>query len=193
MQMSLLPKSDLRHVKACSLGGSSLKKRRKIKRPLIPGLITHVVFKSSKAKGDLSFYKNKLLVSKLLKEKSKKFFIEILDWVNMGNHLHLKVRFKDRKRMGQFLKSFAATLARAITGAKKGNAFGKFWDGLVYTRILLSQIEELGLKAYFEGNHRQRELGYQERERYLKQFNQFIYRLKNVHAKRKWLAQEART
>lgn len=185
MQMSFIPKTDLRHVKAYSLGGSSLKKRRKIKRPLIPGLITHVVFKSSKARGDLSFYKNKLLVSKLLKEKSNKFFIEILDWVNMGNHLHLKVRFKDRKRMGQFLKSFAATLAREITGAKKGKVFGKFWDGLVYTRVLVTKIEELGLKAYFEGNHRQRELGYQERERYLKFFNQFIYRLKNVHAKRK--------
>ena len=87
--------------------------------------------------------------------------------------------------MGQFLKSFAATLARQITGARKGKVFGKFWDGLVYTRVLMTKLEALGLRAYFEGNHRERELGYQERERYLKQFNQFIYRLKNVRAKRK--------
>ena len=185
MQMSLIPKSDLRAIKRVAHGGVSLKKRRKIKRPLVPGLITHVVFKSSKAKGELSFYQHKKLVHSLLKEKSKKFFIEILDWVNMGNHLHLKVRFKDRKRMGQFLKSFAATLARQITGAKKGKVFGKFWDGLVYTCVLTTKLEALGLKGYFEGNHRERELGYSERERYLKQFNQFIYRLKNVRAYRK--------
>lgn len=183
MQLQFLPQKDLRTIKAASHGGVSLKKRRKIARPLIPGCVTHVVFKSSKAKGKLSFYTHKHTVSKLLKEKSKKFFIEILDWVNMGNHLHLKVRFKDKKRFGQFLKSFAAMLARSITQAKKGNPFGKFWDGLVFTRVLLSKIEELGLKGYFEGNHRQRELGYLQREEYLKRFNQFIYRLKQTKAR----------
>jgi REP element-mobilizing transposase RayT len=185
MQMDLIPKNELRHIKSYSLGGCSLKKRRKIKRPLIPGLVTHVVFKSSKAKGELSFYKHKDLVSSLLKAKSKKFFIEILDWVNMGNHLHLKVRFKDRARMGQFLKSFSATLARSITGARRGDRYGKFWDGLVYTRVLTSKLEELSLRGYFEGSHRERELGYKERERFLKSFNQFIYRLKRVKAKSK--------
>lgn len=185
MQTSFVPKKDLRHVKAYSLGGDSLKKRRKIKRPLIPGLVTHVVFKSSKAKADLSFYKHKNLVAKLLKEKSHKFFIEVLDWVNMGNHIHCKVRFKDKKRMGQFLKSFAATLARAITGARKGKKFGKFWDGLVYTRVLTSKLEELGLKGYFEANHKEREYGYAEREMYLKRFNHWLYRLKRTKANSK--------
>ncbi|HWU43519.1 MAG TPA: transposase [Bdellovibrio sp.] len=183
MQLDLIPQKDLPTIKALSLGGTSLKTRRKIERPLFPGKITHVVFKSSKAKGDLSFYKNKVLVEKLLREKSKKFFIEIIDWVNMGNHLHLKVRFKDKKRMGQFLKSFSATLARAITGARKGIKFGKFWDGLVYTRTLLTESEELGLSGYFEGDHRQRELSYREQERYLRSFNQFLYRLKRVKAR----------
>lgn len=183
MQMNLIPKNDLRSIKACSHGGMNLKKRRKVKRPLLPGKITHVVFKSSKATGALSFYAHKKLVNSLLKEKSKKFFIEILDWVNMGNHLHLKVRFKDRKRMGQFLKSFTGTLARKITGARKGNRFGRFWDGLAFTRVLLSKFEELGLKGYFEANHRQRELGYQERDLYLKRFNQFTYRLRQIKAR----------
>lgn len=81
------PKKDLRQIKAYSLGGSSLKKRRKIERPLINGLPTHVVFKSSKATGDLSFYKHKRLVAQLLNQKTRKFYIELLDWVNIGNHL----------------------------------------------------------------------------------------------------------
>ena len=108
--------------------------------------------------------------------------MEILDYVNMGNHLHIKVKFKDPKRFQQFLKSYTALLARKITGAKKGKPFGKFWDGLAYTRVLTSKFEELGLKGYFEGNHRQRELGYSERRLYLKRFNEFLYRLKYTRA-----------
>ena len=183
-QLDLIPAETLNELKARTFGGTSLKKRRKTKRPLRPGLVHHVVFKSSKAQGQLSFYTHKHLVGSLLKEKSRKFFVEILDFVNMGNHLHLKVRFKDRKRFGQFLKSFSALLARKITGARRGVKFGKFWDGLVYTRIISSAFEELGLKGYFEANHRQRELGYQERERYLKRFNQFLYRLRGSRAQR---------
>lgn len=183
MQLNLIPQKDLRLIKARSFGGSSFKKRRKIARPLRPGLIHHVVFKSRKAQGNLSFYKHKHLVQKLLNERSKKYFIEILDWVNMGNHLHLKVRFKDAKRFQNFLRTFAAILARKITGAHRSNTFGKFWDGMVFTRILTSKLEELGLKGYFEGNHRQRELGYTDRELYLNRWNQFLYRLRGRKAK----------
>ncbi len=181
-QLELIPKESLNILKSRTFGGSSLKKRRKVARPLKEGFVHHVVFKSSKAQGKLSFYTHKNLVHSLLKQKSQKFFVHIVDFVNMGNHLHLKVRFQDRKRFQQFLKSFSALLARKITGAKRGVKFGRFWDGLVYSRIILSSFEELGLKGYFEANHRQRELGYQEREFYLKKFNQFLYRLKQTRA-----------
>lgn len=181
-QLALAENSELKFIKRHSHGGMNLKKRRKVKRPLIPGAVTHVVLKSSKAKGDLSFYKHKKLVKSLLDEKSKKFFVQIKGFVNMGNHLHIKAKFKDRERFQQFLKSYTALLARKITGAKKGQPFGKFWDGLVYTRVLLTKFEELGLKAYFEGNHLQRELGYAERDRYLKRWNQYLYRLKATRA-----------
>jgi REP element-mobilizing transposase RayT len=182
MQQTLLPKKELKYIKRCTHGGESLKKRRKIKRPLVPGAITHVVLKSSKAKGDLSFYKNKKIVHDLLKERADKFFIEILSFVNMGNHLHLKVRFKDPKRFQNFLRTFAGLLARKLTNAHRGEKFGRFWDGLAYTRVLLSKLEELGLKVYFEGNHIERELGYAERKRYLLRWNQYLYRLKATRA-----------
>lgn len=115
-------------------------------------------------------------------EKAQKFFVEILDFVNMGNHLHIKVRFRDPKRFQQFLKSYTALLARMITGARKGKPFGKFWDGLAFTRVLTSSFEELGLRGYFEGNHRERELGPAERKFYLKRWNEFLYRLKATRA-----------
>jgi hypothetical protein len=53
---------------------------------------------------------------------------------------------------------------------------------LAFTRIITTKFEELGLKAYFEANHRQRELGYAARTEYLKSFNQFLYRLKSKRA-----------
>jgi REP element-mobilizing transposase RayT len=181
-QLSFLPNKDLRFVKAMSFGGCGLKKRRKIKRPLIPGAVHHVVLKSSKAKDKLSFYHHKNLTACLLRERSKKYFIEIIQWVNMGNHLHLKVRFKNRQNFQNFLRTLTAILARKITGAHRSKSFGRFWDGLAFTRIITTKFEELGLKAYFEANLRQRELGYSARIEYLKSFNQFLYRLKNRRA-----------
>jgi REP element-mobilizing transposase RayT len=185
-QMNLLSNKELKiklsEIKARSFGGVSLKKRRKVKRPLLPGKVHHVVFKSSKAKGRMSFYAHKLTVRGLLDQKAKKFSVHIQDFVNMGNHLHLKVKFKDRKRFQQFLKSFTALLAREITGARKGKPFGKFWDGIAFTRVLMSRFEELGLKGYFTGNRIQKEMGYREREQYLKHWNQFLYRLKRKRA-----------
>lgn len=44
-----IPKNELRAIKAKSFGGCNLKKPRKIARPLQPGCIHHVVFKSRKA------------------------------------------------------------------------------------------------------------------------------------------------
>jgi hypothetical protein len=189
-QLDLLSKDALRYAKSWSHGGQALKKRRKVARPLLPKKITHVVFKSSKAKGSLSFLTHKQKVSWRLQERARRFHVTIHEWVNMGNHLHIKISGNDTQRMKLFLRTFAGLLARDLTGAHRGSKFGKFWDGLVYTRVLHSRLEELGLKGYFEANHRQREMGYSERERYLKSWNEYLQRLKKVRAKPK---QEAAT
>lgn len=184
MQRSLLNKNDLKHIKARTFGGVNLKKRRKTKRPLREKLIHHVVFKSSKARGPLSLYKHKVYVRTLLNQRARKHFVEIKDFVNMGNHLHIKVKFLDRKHFSNFLRTFSAILARKITGAHRSKSFGKFWDGLVYTRILTSRFEELQLKGYFEANVREREFGEAARDEFLKSWNKFIYRLRRVRARR---------
>lgn len=170
MQLSLDSKKELKTFRKLSHGGSNAKSKRKVARPLIPGKITHIVFKSSKAKGSLSFYKNRILVKSLLKQRAQKYYVEILDFVNMGNHLHLKVRFKNAAFFRNFLRTFTALLARKITKARKGYKFGKFWDGLVFTRVLSSKFEIFGLKNYFKANRIERELGYEARTKYLESF-----------------------
>ena len=100
----------------------------------------------------------------------------------MGNHLHLKVSCLDTKALQNFLRTFAALLARKITNSYRGKSFGKFWSSLVFTRVLHSSYEELGLKGYFEGNRRQKAEGPQARAEYLNQFNTFLRNLKKVKA-----------
>ncbi|MEK6555361.1 MAG: transposase [Bdellovibrionota bacterium] len=169
-------------MKSRTHGGTSLKKRRKVARPLVPRATTHVVFKSAKAKGSLSLYRHKKTVDTLLKQLARRYFIEILDYVNMGNHLHLKVRFKDASRFKNFMRAFCGQLPRKLTNAHRGTKFGRFWDGLAFTRVLMSKLEELGLKIYFEGNQREKDLGYSARVEYLRKWNQFLYKLKKVKA-----------
>ncbi|GIL18629.1 MAG: hypothetical protein BroJett040_23800 [Oligoflexia bacterium] len=149
---------------------------------MVPGKSTHVVFKSTQARGKLSFYTHKILIHQTIQKLSKKYLVQVQDYVNMGNHLHLKVRFKNPDHFKNFIRVFGALISRQITGARKGRPFGKFWDSLVYTRVLHSSLEELQLKGYFEGNHRERELGYSERLVYLKNWNAFIQKLKHVKA-----------
>lgn len=166
MQTTLLPKKDLKFAKRLTHGGARTKKR-KTKRPLIPGAVTHTVLKSSKAFGQRSFLRNKRLVESLLKERAQRFFVQVLAFENMGNHLHLKVRFKDTKRFQHFLRTFMGLLARKITNANRGVKFGRFWDGLAFTRVLTTKFEEYGLRKYFRANHIERENGKSAREEFL--------------------------
>lgn len=181
-QLNLLSKSDLRYVKTWSHGGQKFNKRRKIKRPLVAGKSTHVIFKSAKAKGRLSLLTHKLFVNSLLRKLARKYFVTIQDSINMGNHLHLKVKFKDAERFRNFMRVFAALTARQVTGARKGVRFGRFWDGLVFTRVIHSKFDELQLNGYLAANLHERDCGVGAREHVLDEFNQFLRKLKGVRA-----------
>jgi REP element-mobilizing transposase RayT len=128
--------------------------------------------------GKLSFLHapNKIATQKILNEKARKFGISIADQANVGNHIHLKIRITSRVSFQKFLKSITALIARKITGARRGKPFGRFWQGLAYTRVLKSYTEELNLKGYFHANRSEAEYGAEARERVLKAFNNWIYR-----------------
>jgi REP element-mobilizing transposase RayT len=181
-----LDRAKLKGVKPWSFGGLSLRKRRKTRRPLIEGKWTHLVLKSSRARGDWSLLKgsNRGFTEQLLKRVSRRFFVQVKagSFVNMGNHLHLVVRFNDRKRFGQFLKSFSAQLARRVTGARRGQPKGRFWDGIPFTRVLRTAIEELQIRGYLRANLLERTFSRVEREAYLQTWNSYIQKLKAVRA-----------
>jgi hypothetical protein len=117
--------------------------------------------------------------SRILKAKSKKFGVTIGDFANVGNHLHIKIKISNRRMFQSFLKSTMTLIARQITGAKKGNPVGRFWQGLAHTRVLMTSYEVLQLKGYLAANRAQATAGYLARETYLKEFGAWIRSLRS--------------
>lgn len=161
-------------------GGSETKSHRKNYRPLSEKKWTHLVLKSHKAKGSWSFLtpKNQILIRQILKEKANKWGIQISEVVNVGNHLHIKLKFKYREGFQNFLRSVTALIARKITKARRGVKTGKFWQGLAFTRVIKTRLEEMQLKGYFKANRVQAAKGTLAREEFLDKFNAWVYRLR---------------
>lgn len=134
--------------------GGKPQKGRKLERPLAKKHPIHLVLKSSRAKGSWSFlsFRNRIWIEATLRSKAKKFGVKINDFANIGNHLHLKVRIHNRENFQHFLRALTSVIARKITGARKGNKRGPFWDHLAFTRVLRSWREELYLRGYFMAN-----------------------------------------
>ena len=120
---------------------NKIKGKRKTKRPLFKNKSVHLVFKSSKAVGKFSLFQFNQQIKSLLLKRSKTDYFQILDFVNMGNHLHCHLKLHDVKKFKNFLKVFPGLIAKLVTKAKKGKPFGKFWDSLVFSRVLTSVFE----------------------------------------------------
>lgn len=148
-----------------SIHGHEIRKgRRKLFRPVDPGKPLHLVFRSERAKGNWSFRRFKHIehIRKLAYVLAKGNQVKIIQYANAGNHIHLLVHAKDRDGFKRFTRTFTGLVARIVTGAKRGNAVGKFWDSLFFSRVvewgrayftakgyvLQNQLEADGLVAY---------------------------------------------
>ena len=177
-QQNFFDKETKKRYARTAHGGRPSLGSRKLERPLSAKCWIHLVLKSEKAVGKLSFLHapNKIAVQKILKEKARKFGVSIADEANVGNHIHLKIRITSRASFQKFLRAVTTLIARRVTGARRGKPFGKFWQDLAYTRVLKSYTEELNLKGYFHANRNEAEYGPAARVRVLKAFNDWVYR-----------------
>jgi REP element-mobilizing transposase RayT len=125
-----------------------------VRRPLDSRRPLHVVMRASKARGELNLLRAKhvLVVKRILYKQSKKFGVRIAAFANVGNHLHIMLQFSNRKGFQNFLRSASAMIARAITRARRGTSFGKFWDALAFSRIVTSNRERANLVKYIAAN-----------------------------------------
>lgn len=157
-------------------GGANTRGKRKQERPLSTKKWIHLVLKSEKAEGRLSFLapKNQEFVESTIRRNAKDSGVKIAELVNVGNHLHLKIRITSRRSFQHFLRVVTALIAKKLTGAKRGQPFGRFWQGLAFTRVLLTSLEELNLRGYLEANRREVRSP-KAREDFLRKFNAWVY------------------
>ncbi len=120
-------------------GGEYSIGKRKKSRPINTRKPIHLTLRSSYTVGKNSFRtkKNEGFTSKLIKELSRKWGIRIYKHSINSNHLHFSLRAYTRRGFQNFLRVLSAQVATFVTGAKKGNPFGKrFFDLPAFTRIV---------------------------------------------------------
>jgi REP element-mobilizing transposase RayT len=98
----------------------------------------HLILKSDKAKGERSFLRkpNARFIRDLLKQLSTTYAVNVREFSNVGNHLHLLVQARSRGGFQNFLRALGSKIAIELTGAKKGLSFGRFWTQSAFTRIV---------------------------------------------------------
>ena len=119
-------------------GGETGKGKRKFARPIATRKPMHLVLRASRAVGDWNFLrkKNREQIEEILELISKRYGVKIIRFQNVGNHLHLLVQGKSRVLLQSFLRTLPAKIALAITQAKKGNPQGRFFDEILFSRVV---------------------------------------------------------
>jgi len=150
-------------------GGGTRTGRRKVRRPLDSRRPLHLVLRSSKARGEFSFLRphHRAAVDGIIARSTKRFGVRVERFANVGNHLHLMLRFRHRVCFQNFLRVVTCLIARAVTGAVRGQSFGSFWDALAFTRVVQSSQAERILRSYIEANVVEAEWGRDARAEFL--------------------------
>jgi REP element-mobilizing transposase RayT len=135
-------------------GGGIRRGKRKIARPIATRKPMHVILRSSRAVGEWSFLRkeNRTAIETLLEKISRRYGIRVIKFQNVGNHLHLLVQGKSRVLLQSFLRTLPAKIALAITQAKKGAPQGRFFDEIIFSRVVEWGRDILRLKNYFFKN-----------------------------------------
>ena len=98
----------------------------------------HLVFKSRGGYGFHSMVKkkNNKFIRETLNNLAIRYNFKIYNFANVGTHLHLLVKARDRELFIKFLRVFPSKIALFILGAKKGSAKGPYWAKAVFLRIV---------------------------------------------------------
>jgi REP element-mobilizing transposase RayT len=128
--------------------------RRKAARPHSARTPLHVTFRSSKARGALSFLHpaHAQRIKARTQAAAKRFQVRVHQFANAGNHLHLLIEGRTRDGVKDFLRTMGAQIATLVTGARKGHPYGKFWDSLVFSRVVARGRDFLNVRWYIFQN-----------------------------------------
>ncbi|MGZ3670485.1 MAG: hypothetical protein ACXWR4_11230 [Bdellovibrionota bacterium] len=133
-------------------GGAHRAGKRKTARTIATKSPMHVTFKSERAKGAWSFHRFDKAIETKIYALAEKYRVRIRLFQNVGNHLHLAAQARTRREFQSFLRVVPQAVAYLVTGTRKGKAIGKFWSGLVHTRVVHWGRDWFNLKGYIGRN-----------------------------------------
>jgi len=135
-------------------GGGTRTGLRKIARPFRPGCPVHLTMRAPRARGSWSFLApaHKGIVHLLVLDTAERYDIELIEWQNVGNHLHLAVRARARTKLQAFLRVLPQRIAVAVTGVGRNRQIGRFWEKPAHTRVLQTDQELKTVREYIWKN-----------------------------------------
>lgn len=140
------------------------RKGREGARPLAARSTMHLVLRSSKARGKMSFRygKNPQYIEQIIKRFATKNGIKILSMANVGNHLHLHIKLGNRFGYAPFIRAISGAIALAVTKALRHTlkhiesetckSNDHFWDYRPFTRIIEGLRGYLSVRDYIKVN-----------------------------------------
>jgi hypothetical protein len=140
-------------------GGSLLLGKRKEARPLSTKHPLHLILKSEKARGSLSFINHRFALELALSKVASQFKIKIYDKSVNNDHIHMVILFKSKEAYKSFIRVLSAEIVRIISKKTK-TPLKDFFTQRPYTKILswgkqlnitleyqiLNQMEYFGLR-----------------------------------------------
>lgn len=142
-----------------TFGGQALQGKRKSKRPLSVKSAIHLVIKSEKAKGVLSFVSYQSVIDKAISAISKKWNITVYDKAVNFDHVHFVIKIKSESDYRSWIRELTSEIVRLIS-VRTGIKLTQFFSLRPWTRILnwgrdfknaqnylvLNQMEVVGLR-----------------------------------------------
>lgn len=154
-QLSLESFSSLKKD-AKFFGGSLLKGKRKAKRGIVAKRLYHLVLRSQHRGRETNMLQKARVVKSIVFKQGAAHLVEILDYANVGNHLHLLVRPRGGMKhcFTPFIRAISGLIARKMLGCERGRAQGlQYWEQRPYTRLVSEDRKSFGiLKHYFAIN-----------------------------------------
>ncbi len=120
-------------------GGDNVRGRRKIARPVVLRFPIHLRLKSSRARSgwNLNHRKHRAKVGMSVFKYAKRFNCKVLKFVNLGSEIQIILRAATKQDLQNYLRTVAGRVAITATGAERlVKKVGKFWDHLVWSKIL---------------------------------------------------------
>src|SRR5512142_947575 len=95
-------------------GGDIGRGQRKLSRPLSSRRPTHVVLRSSRARGQWSLRRrdNEAIVAEELEQAAQRYGVKIYERATVATHLHLLVRARRREELRNFLRAVGGRIAQ---------------------------------------------------------------------------------